>query len=895
MSLLSDLRARLGSLFGRRAADHELDEELRFHVDMEAAKYERTGLSPADARRQAVIRLGRVSQTAEDTRDARGVRWLEDLGRDLRHGARQLRRTPGFTLAAVTTLALGIGATTAIFSVVNAVLLRRVPFTAPDRLVVVWETDRQSGTSHEPSAWPDYVDFARRVRTLERVVALAGGVGALSPTGEEPVRLAAVRVTHGYFALLGVQPLVGRVFSAEEDRPGGPAVVLLGEDLWRTRYGADPAVVGRTIRINETDYQVLGVMPEAADFGLDQLHQRADYHSEYVASGHVDLWAPLDASEQQFSRDTHPFLVLGRLAPGASVATARDELSGIMADLETTYPRSNKARGANVESLDHVVFGPVRPVLLLLVVAVGLVLLVACVNVANLLLARGAVRVQEVAVRGALGAGAGRLGRQFLAEAVLLTGIGAVGGVGLAYLALHGLGSLVPPGLPRVDTVDIDLRVLLVTLAVSIGVGVAFGLVPTLQARRVDPMTAITAEGRSGGGGLRRARFRQALVVAELALSVALVVSAGLLVRSLWTVLRVNPGFDVRQVVKAEYQLAPKRYPTDYSKWPRFSEILDFDQRLLDRAGRIPGATEVALAGAQPLDRGFTNSFTIVGREAESRGWPEIPVRQVSPGYFATMRVPLVRGRLFTAGDDADHAPVGLINEAAVKRYFPGADPIGQEIRYWGIARRIVGVVADERFYGVTEPAPPATYLPVGQAPGRGGVLLVRASGDVRAVAADLRAVFHDVDPELAIYGVEPLATTLRESVAERRFTALLLGAFGLVTVLLALVGIHGVIGYATTQRSHEIGIRVALGATRGDVTALVMRSGLGLAVAGTILGLAGAMAGSSLLAGFLFGVGRLDPITFLVVPAVVLLATAVATWLPARRAARAEPLDSLR
>ena len=895
MSMLAELRARLASLLGRPGADRDLDEELRFHVDMQARKLEASGVAPAEARRRALIALGRMAQTTEDTRDQRGIRWMEDLGRDLKHGARQLRRSPGFTLAAVVTLALGIGATTAIFSVVNGVLLRRVPFPEASRLVVAWETDRSSGTSHEPAAWPDLVDFGRRSKTITRFAGIVGGIGNLSVAGEEPVRLAALRVTHDYFPLLGIEPLVGRVFSAEDDRPGGPQVVVLGETLWRSRYGGDPAVVGRTIRINEIEYQVIGVVPADADFGLDQVHQRADYHAEYVAAGHVDLWAPLQASEEQLSRDTHPVLVVGRLASDASVAAAHDELAAIMSDLEATYPRSNQARGANVESLDQVVFGPVRPVLVLLTVAVALVLLVACVNVANLLLARGAVRTQEVAVRGALGAGAGRLGRQFLAESLLLSLFGAAAGVVLAFLALRAFGSLAPAGLPRVDAVDIDLRVLAVTLLVSLTVGLVFGLVPTVQARRVDPMAIISAEGRTGGGGLRRARFRQALVVAELALSVALVVSAGLLVRSLWTVLHVDPGFRTEGVVKAEYALPETRYPTDYSKWPRFVEIQSFNQRLLDRARALPGVTDVALSRAHPLDRGFTNSFTIVGREAEARDWPEIPVRIVTPSYFSTMGVALVRGRLLTAGDDAEAPPVALINEAAAARYFPNADPLGHEIRYWGLSRRIVGIVADERFYGLTEPAPPATYAAADQAPGRGGVLLVRGEADPRAIAGAIRTAFHDVDPEIAVYGVEPLTETVRESQAERRFAALLIGIFAVVTVLLALVGIHGVIGYATAQRSQEIGIRVALGATRGDVTGLVMRSGLRLALLGTAAGLAGAVAASGLLARFLFGVGRLDPVAFLVVPALVLLATAFATWLPARRAARAQPVDVLR
>ncbi|MEZ4588238.1 MAG: ABC transporter permease [Gemmatimonadales bacterium] len=894
MSFLSDLRARLGSLFGRARADRELNEELRFHVAMQAEALEREGVPPEEARRRALIALGRIAQTEEETRDARGLRWLEDLIRDLRHARRQLFRTPGFTLTGILTLGLGIGATTAIFSVVDQVLLRRVPFEDPSRLVMVWETDRRSGTSHEPSAWPDFVDFRARATTLSGMATFRGGVGNLTPLEGPPVRVAAMLVSHEYFPLLGVKPLLGRVFDAEEDQPGGTQVVLLGETLWRARYAADPEVIGRTVRINENDFQVIGVLPASADFGLDQIHERADYHAQYLAPGRIEVWLPGSGSQRD-SRQTHPFLQIGRLAPGADLAAAAEELGRIAGDLEAEYPNSNTARGANVESLDAVVFGPVRPVLLLLVVAVALVLVVACVNVANLLLARGATRATEIAVRSALGAGGRRLGRQFLVEALLLAGLGGVVGVGLAWGGLRALAGMLPADLPRADQIGLDLSVLGMSLVVTLVVGIVFGWVPTLQARRVDPMNAIRGEGGSKGGGRSRTRLREMLVVAELALSVALVLSAGLLVRSLWTVLRVDPGFEVERVVKAEYQLPQSRYPRDFSRWPAIDEIQSFNRQLLDEAARIPGAASVALAGAHPLDRGFTNSFVVVGREAESENWPELALRVVSPGYFETMGLTLTEGRLIDGRDRVDGVPVAMINEAARRRFFEDREPVGQQIRFWGTSREVIGVVSDERFYGVTEEAPPATYVPLVQAPMQGGVLLVRMGADPRPAGPLLRDAIRAIDPELAVYGVEPLAETLRASVAERRFTALLIGLFAAITVLLALVGIHGVISYATAQRSQEIGLRVALGATGGQVTGMVMRSGLVLAVVGTGLGLIGAMIGSALLRGLLFGVGRFDPLTYLAVPVIVLGATALATLLPALRASRAEPVEVLR
>lgn len=896
MSWHSDLWARLGSLFGRRRADRELAEELDFHARMEAERLEAAGMSAPEARRQALVNLGTMTRITEEARDARGIRWFEDLVRDTRHASRQLLRTPAFTLAAVLTLMLGIGATTAIFSVIDGVLLRRVPLADATRLVVVWETDRSSGTAHEPSAWPDYVDFKARTRTLSGAAALRGAVGNLTPLEGEPVRVAGVRVTHDYFSLIGVAPLVGRSFTPAEDLPGGGNLVVLGESFWRSRHGGDPGVVGRTIRLNEADFQVIGVMPAAAEFGLDQLHARADYHAAYLSSGPVDLWLPNAASEEAFPRSTHPFLVVGRVAPGFGRAAVAEEFDTITAELEASYPESNEARGANVESLDAVVFGSVRPVLTLLAVAVGLVLIVACVNVANLQLARGTRRAHEVAVRGALGAGSFRLGRQFLVESLLLALVGGVAGIAFAHLSLQGLATLIPADLPRGDAIAIDLRVLGVALAASVAVGVAFGLVPMLQARRVDPITVIRSASTGSGSSRPSTRLRSALVVAELALSVALVTSAGLLVRSLWSVLAIDPGFSVEGVVKAEYQLPASRYPMDFSRYPALDEIHGFNARLLEQARAIPGVEAVALAGAHPLNRGFTNSFVIIGREAEGQDWPEIAMRIVSPGYLSTMSVDLLDGRALDAGDDATAPLVVLINAAARSRFFPdGTSPVGQQIRFWGSTRTIVGVVADERVYGLTEEVPPATYVSTSQAPGQAGVLLLRARGELASVQAAARTAINAVDPQLAVFGVEPLAETLRASVSGRRFAALMTGLFAGITVLLALVGIHGVIAYTTAQRSQEIGVRMALGATAGAVLAMVLRSGLRLAVLGTVLGLAGAWLGSRLLGQFLFGVGALDPLTFAVVPVVVLAATLVACWVPARRAARAEPVRALR
>ena len=895
MTSARDWFARLRATVVGRRADLEHQEEIRFHLDMAVARLERDGVPHGEAVRRARVALGGVQHVREAARDARGGGWLSDLARDSRYAIRQLQRSLGFTLVAVTTLALGIGANTAIFSVIDGVLLRPIPFHDAERLVVVWETDRTSGTSREPAAWPDYVDFARDARTLGASAALAGMETSYTPGEGEPERLSTMAVTHTIFPLLGVGALRGRSFTAEEDAPGGAPVVMLGERFWRGRFNADPAVIGRVIRLDDVPRQVVGIVPAGSDFGLDQIHTRADYRGQaYSGVGDVAVWIPLQGSEAAYSRDTHPFFVVARLADGASFASASDELEGIALRLERAF-RSNTARGVHLERLQDVVFAPVRPILFLLLGAVALVLLVACVNVANLLLARGAVRAREVAVRAALGASFARLARQFLCESLLLSLVGAIAGVLLAWVGLRLLLVFAPADLPRVGDVGINATVLLATLGVSLVVGLAFGLVPTLQALRVGVNLTLKGEGRGSSTGVRRRRMREWLVVTELALSVTLVLCAGLLVRSVAFALRVDPGFDADGVLKAEYSLPVARYPRDFRRYPDWPATQRFTREVLQRVLAIRGVQSATIASAHPLDGGSASSFAVVGREAEAKDWPEITIRQVSPGYSVTMGNRLRRGRLLEEGDDASAPRVALVNESAVRRFFGDRDPIGQSINFWGMPRRIVGVVSDERFRGPTEPAPPAVYAALAQAPATTGALLVRSTRDAADLGPEVRRAIWAVDPQLAVYGIEPLRETLESSIGTRRFTAFVLEAFAGLTLALALIGIHGVLSYATAQRTREIGIRLALGATRGEAAALVVRGGVTLAVVGTVVGLAGAAGASRFVAGLLFGVTRSDPVTYVTVAALVMLAAVIATTLPALRAARVVPTIALR
>jgi putative ABC transport system permease protein len=821
---------------------------------------------------------------------------MAELLHDLRLSIRLLLSNPGFSATSILTLALGIGANTAIFSVVNGVLLRPAPIEGLESLVVVWETDRNSGTTREPASVPDFLDLRSRSLRLDTVAALMGEELNLTSAASDPVRAAGLQISHELLSLLSVRPMMGRLFDPSEDSVGAPNVALISEDLWERTFSRRPTVLGEVLRLDDIPYTIVGVLPSSADFGILQVLSAAAYARAFADRGgrpEVDVWTPLRPDPTRFPRSTHPIFVLGRLADDATPASAQDEGTTIAADLERAYPE-NRGRGIHIEPLAEVVFGPVRPALLVLLGGVGLVLLVGCVNVANLLLARGAARDREVAVRSALGAGSGRLARQFLVENLVLTFVGAAAGIASAFALLNALVAIAPGDIPRLATVSIDLPVLAATLVMSSIVGVTFGLVPALQAQQVDVQTTLRGGGRHAGSS-RASRLRRALVVAELALAVLLLIGAALLIRSFWKLQHVDPGFRAAQVLKAEYQLPPSRYPANFSLWPNFKEMHGFTSGVLAKAAALPGVETAAVAGNHPLDAGFTNSFVVVGREAEARTWPEISVRRVTPTYFRTIGLAIERGRPLSDTDTTAGPPVAVVNRAAARRFFADRNPIDAEIRFWGAARTIVGVAADEKFHGLPAPPPLAVYLPIAQAPSATGVVLVRTAGDPRSLGPALQKAIREVDPGLAVFGVEPLEDTLARSISQRRFTMLLLGLFAGVALALAGVGIHGVLSYTVTQRTREVGIRMALGARPGRVLARVVGEGVGLATLGLAIGLTGALALTGLLGSLLFGVEPRDTATFVAAPLVLLGVALAASYLPARRATRIDPVSALR
>ena len=827
---------------------------------------------------------------------------MSGLWHDLKYAIRDLASDKQFSVIVLITLALSIGATTAIYSVIDGVLLKSSPFEKVDRLAMVWQTDRHSSTTREPASIPDFADFEERTTQFSNLAAFAGSEVNLVPDTGHPTRLAAVRSTFDFLPIVGVAPLAGRWFSEAEDQPGAAPVAMISESMWERQFSRDPGAIGQMLRLNDVPTEVVGVVPDDAEFGILQVLSAAAYargFADRVGRVSVDVWLPLQPDPVTASRQTHPIFVMGRLAEGATMTAAYQEMVAIGASLEETYPDANDGRGANVEPLTEVVFGPVRPALYVLLSAVVLMLLVACVNVANLLLARGTSKLRDVALRSALGADSRRLARQFLVEGVVLAMAGGLLGVIIAAWGTQVLLKMAPHDVPRLGEVGMNFRVLLTSLGITALIGLMFGLVPVLQARRLDLNSLLKADGGGSVAASRTlaGRIRSALVVGQLALAVMLVVGAGLLVKSFWNLTQVDTGFQTGGVLKAEYQLPPSRYPVDFSVWPNFREMHDFNAELMAQVEAIPGVESFAIVGNSPVDQGFTNSFSVVGREAESADWPEISVRRITPGYLQTVGLALNGGRALADSDSTDAVPVALINQAAYELYFPNGDALGAQINMWGAQRTVVGVIANEKIYGLDREAPPAVYYPLAQAPSADGAhaLLLRTSGDPTSLVTLAQRAIEAIDPTLAVFGAEPLAESVSRTVGQRRFTMLLLSSFAILATVLATVGVHGVLSYTLARRSREMGVRMALGATRENVVHLVLKQGMKLTTLGLAAGVLAALAITRLLRSLLYGVSERDFTTLLAVVAIVFVAALIASYIPARRAARLQPTEALR
>ena len=883
MSWIGERWYRMRSVVRRNAVEDGLNEEMRFHIDQQTEKNISRGMTPAEARRQALIRFGGVERVKEDTRDEFRPALFEDFVRDLRYGARALLRAPGFTAVATLTLALGIGANTAIFSVVNGVLLKPLSYREPDRLVFVWERNTTIGKDRDLVAPPNYQDWQAQNSVFDALGAYRVLGFELTGSGE-PERLTAITVTASLFRVLGIDALIGRTFTEEEEQRRD-RVVVLHHEFWQRRFGGDRSLVGKSITLTGAPFTVVGVMPP-------------DFRFPEGIPG--DLYSPLIFAPNELQgRRTHSLTVVGRLQDGATIDGAQANMTTLARGIAAADQGSNP--DAAVVGAHDLIVEDVRLGLLVLLGTVAFVLLIACANVANLLLVRASSRRGEMAMRSALGAGRRRLIRQLLTESVLLAMVGSALGMAVAWSVLGVLVRFSPPGLPRIDQVSIDVTVLMFVTVVALLAGIGFGVAPALQVSAANLVEA-TQESR-----VRRQRGRAALVVAEVALSLILLAGAGLMIRSFVKLQNLDLGFESKNVLTAQIFLPGNRYPVDPGQFQpappgvtsQLSKPAAFYTRLMETLATTPGLESVGAVSSLPLNPvgiDYDMPVIIEGRPKPRVGEePQADFRMATPDYFRTMRIALKNGRLFTEFDGPDSKPVMIINETMASQMFPGDDPIGKRVLLYGKAREIVGVVASVKHHGFSREPRPEMVVPNRQFQLGGMTIVARSSLEPSVIGAAIARAAHAMDPELPVSRVLTMEEFQSASVAQPRFTALLLAGFAMLAMSLALVGVYGVMAYVVSQRTREIGVRIALGAERQDVVWMVVRHGVVLAGIGIAIGLIGAVAATRLMERLLFGVSATDPITFVAAVVTLGIASVAATCVPALRAARVAPVIALR
>jgi predicted permease len=894
MPLFKRVSFALRALFDRRTVEREIDDELRFHLDMEAAQRNRDGVSASMARTEAARLFGGVERTKDELRDARGGNGVDNVMKDLRYALRALRRNPAFTAIAVLTLALGIGANTALFSVVNGVLLRPLPYADPDRLMSIrntWADNSNPLTATTSISPAEYFDYFDRLTAFESFGVYASNTMSLTGDGD-PELGPAMFMTAGAMKALGVNAAAGRVFTVEEDVPR-LNVGVLSFGLWQRRFGGSRDVIGRTIQVDGQPMTIVGVMPEG--FRVPTQLSDTDPAQIFVAFG--------------FSRDnisirgSHYLSGIARLEPGRTLAQGRADVAAIASRFPMEFPDDYPARmnfaGTALPLLESVV-GQIRPTLLVLLGAVGFVLLIACANVASLLLSRTEGRRREMAVRTALGAGRRRLMRQLLVESVVLSVTGGIAGIGVAMLGTRFLTALHPPNIPRIDAIGVDVRVLAFALGVSTLVGVLFGLLPAFNATRLDVQTILREGGRGGSAGGRQGA-RRTLVISEVAIALVLLVGAGLMTRSFVQLLSVDPGYRVDHVLTVPITLPQSRYADA-------GRVIGFYRDLSGRVAAVPGVTAVGAVAGVPLVSGRGDiGISIEGRAlapGEQRRRADWQV--VTPGYFKAIGMRLLRGREIELTDLETTPGVVVINETLANKYWPNEDPIGQRFTLGGKAGpgtvTIVGVVGDVRQASLASTPEPEMYLAHTQFRfwGGGGILreltlVLRTAGEPAASSKAVRSEVAAIDPQLPVGDLRTMEELRGESVSQPRFLMFLFSAFSMVALAIAVIGIYGVIAYSVAQRRKEIGIRVALGAKPTSVAGMVVRQGMGMAGLGIAAGLVLALAVTRFLSGILFAVTPTDPITLAAVAVTLAVAALLACYVPARRATRTDPVEVLR
>lgn len=876
---------RLSGFFGnKQLRDGEFAEELESHLQMHVEDNLRRGMTQEEARRDALIKLGGVEQVKESYRDQRGVPFLETLWVDVRFGFRMLGKNPGSTAAAAVTLALGIGATTAIFSAVNPILFESLPYPGANRILMIWSVSSSDG-SRSHVAFHTYRELAQRSRTLEALAVMKPWLPTLVGAGE-PERFDGQFVSASYFRVLGVSPAIGRDFEAADDIRNGPKVVMLSDSLWRRSFGGDRAIIGRQIRLDDSSYTVVGVMARGFENVLApsaELWTLLQYDPGNMANPYTQEWG-------------HHLRMAGRIRAGVGARQAQGDLEDTAHTRVLEFPRPNFAsleRGLIVDSLQNDVTRGVRPALLAILGAVILVLLLACVNVTNLLLARGEQRRGEFALRATLGAGPTRMIRQLLTESVLLAIIGGVLGVALAEFGVRALVALSPPGLPRIGAIGLDGAVLTFAIGVTTIVGLVVGLIPAWHASRKDLQTALQQVSKRTTGGHHLTR--RTLVISQLAVALVLLITAGLLLRSLRLLFAVAPGFDSSHLIAMQVQTYGKRYDDD-------AVCNRFFAQALEAVRQLPGVSAAAFTSQLPM----SGEADIYGAHLENdndlNDSHEVFRYGVTPGYFEAMGIPLRRGRLFDAHDvvQAGVRPV-LINDSFAQRKFPGQDPVGQRIRFGGAVDRpwdvIVGVVGDVKQISLAASQSDAVYVPSAQWLWSDGTmtLVVRAQGDSATLIPAIKQAIWSVDKEQPIVRITSMDELIAATAGERHFALILFETFGILALVLAATGIYGVLSSSVSERTHEIGVRAALGAVPASILALILRQGIMLTGFGVAIGLGGAVVASRAVGTLLFGISQLDPITYFSVVALLAGVSVVACSVPAWRAARVDPMVALR
>ena len=887
MDKLSQLWRRLLFYLRRDQFDRELEEEMRFHIEMKAEENAEAGMGPLEARFAAQRQFGNQTLLREVSRDMWAVRSIETLFQDLRYGARMLAKNPGFTLVAVITLALGIGANSALFSVVNAILLRPFPYGEPERLVVVWETQLSSGLPAMFASPPNYRDWRAQQTVFEEMA-------AFNPRGFFIARDAEQTLAHGaqvsatLFPLLQVKPLLGRTFSPDEEKPGANRVVILGYGLWRRGFGADKNVIGGSVIINEQPYTVIGVMPPEFNFPppIDLEGTSLPQRNE--------LWVPFDLGRNAEQRGAHFMTVIARLKPGVAIERAGEEMNAIAGRLERQHPASNTGWKIALVPLNQQVLGKVDTALMALLAAVGFVLLIACVNVANMLLARSAGRSREFAIRSALGAGQWRLIRQSLTESALLGLLGGTAGLLLAYWGVKLIVGVAPQNVPRLEEVAVDTTVVVFTLAISLLTGVLAGIIPALRGFATGLYQALKESGRTSAEAGSAIWLRDGLVIAEVALALALLAGAGLFARSFLRLRGVDKGFQSENVLTMRVRLPQSKYQQPSARSAAFTEL---ERRLKT----LPGVESVAFTSDIPIGSDWQGTDFMVEGEAPLPPDQERQINwtTITPGYLRTMGITLLRGRDFNEQDGPEAPKVVLVNETLARRNFPNADPIGKRIIAGfstQFAREIIGVVKDIKHSDLQSASAAQVFAPFHQTSFSATLsLLIRSHAPPASVFNAARDQIRDFERGSAIYDPRTLDQVVADSVALPRFSMLLTGLFAVASALLAAAGVYGVVSYTVSQHTREIGVRMALGAEPRDILKLVIRQGLRPILIGVVIGLTASVTLTRLLSGLLFGVSATDPLTFTVIALLLTFVALLACWIPARRAAKVDPMTALR